>query len=158
MSRKAINEALRLIFEGIECLKAAFPNRAFTIDGRLVGDVGEVIAALEYDVILHANIQPGHDATTVDGRNVQIKATFKDSLTFRTVPDYYLGFKLYRDGKHEEIFNGPGKIIFDRYANRKWIGERFLSFPISEFRRLSATIPEDLRIPKRPTAMSDSDR
>ena len=50
MTREAIGEALRLIFQGIETLKTAFPNRAFAIDGRLVGDVGEVIAALEYDV------------------------------------------------------------------------------------------------------------
>ncbi len=94
MSRAAISEALRLIFQGIENLKQEFPNRAFTIDGRLVGDVGEIIAALEYDVRLHDVSQPNHDGTTSDGRNVQIKATFKDSLTFKTVPDYYLGFKL----------------------------------------------------------------
>lgn len=104
------------MFQGITHLKEAFPDRAFTIDGRLVGDVGEVIAALEYDVVLHDVSQPNHDATTLEGRNVQINATFKDSLTFKTVPDYYLGFKLYPDGTHEEIFNGPGKIILDRYA------------------------------------------
>lgn len=59
---------------------------------RVVGDVGEVIADLEYAIILHDTSQPGYDATTSDGRNVQIKATLKDSLTFKTVPDYYLGF------------------------------------------------------------------
>src|SRR5436190_19759510 len=116
MSRRAINEALKLIFEAIERLKRAFPNRSFTIDGRLVGDVGEVIAALEYDVVLHDVSQPNHDATTSDGRNVQIKATFKNSLTFKTVPDYYLGFKLYPDGTHEEISNRTGKLILDRYV------------------------------------------
>jgi len=84
MSRAAISEGLRLIFQGIERLKESFPNRAFTIDGRLVGDVGEVIAALEYDVILHEVSRATHDATTPDGRNVQIKATFKESLTPRT--------------------------------------------------------------------------
>ncbi len=76
---------------------------AFTIDGRFVGDLGEVIAALEYEVELHQISQARHDATALDGRNVQIKATFKESLTFRSVPDYYLGFKLYPDGRHEEI-------------------------------------------------------
>jgi hypothetical protein len=49
-SRNAITEALALIFQGIEKLKSAFPHRQFTIDGRLVGDIGEVIAALEYDL------------------------------------------------------------------------------------------------------------
>jgi hypothetical protein len=149
MKREAISEALRLIFQAIESLKEAFPNRAFTIDGRLVGDVGEVIAALEYDVELHDVSQPTHDATTSDGRHVQIKATFKDSLTFRTVPDYYLGFKLYPDGRHEEIFNGPGKVIYERYRARKGIGLALLSFPVTELRKLSEQIVESDRIPKR---------
>ena len=50
--RRALKEGLALVFQGIEHLKAEFPSRKFTIDGRLVGDVGEVIAALEYDIEL----------------------------------------------------------------------------------------------------------
>lgn len=138
-----------MIFDAIERLKEAFPNRAFTIDGRLVGDVGEVIAALEYDLVLHEISQPTHDATTSDGRNVQIKATFKNSLTFKTVPDYYLGLKLYPDGRHEQVFNGPGRIIYDRYIERKGVGVVLLSIPISELRRLSNDIPANERIPRR---------
>jgi len=149
MSQDAIKDALKLIFDAIERLKEAFPNRAFTIDGRLVGDVGEVIAALEYDLVLHEISQPTHDATTSDGRNVQIKATFKDSLTFKTVPDYYLGLKLYPDGRHEEVFNGPGRVIYDRYIKRKGVGVVLLSFPISELRRLSNDISPHDRIPNR---------
>lgn len=76
---------------------------AFTIDGRLVGDIGEVIAALEYDVTLFETSQPDHDGVTSDGRRVQVKATFQEKLTFKTVPEYYLGFKLSPDGRHEEI-------------------------------------------------------
>lgn len=149
MKRAAISEALRLIFLAIESLKEAFPNRAFTIDGRLVGDVGEVIAALEYDVVLHDVSQPNHDATTSDGRNVQIKATFKDSLTFKTVPDCYLGFKLYPDGRHEEIFNGPGKVIYDRNVARKGVGVVLLSFPVKDLQKLSEQVAPRDRIPKR---------
>jgi hypothetical protein len=151
MKRQAVNDALKLIFEAIERLKRAFPNRAFTIDGRLVGDVGEVIAALEYDLVLHEVSQPTHDATTADGRNVQIKATFQDALTFKTVPDYYLGFRLYPDGRHEEIFNGPGKLIYERYINRKGIGVVLLRFPVAELRRLSDKVSPSERVPKRKT-------
>ena len=155
MKRAALKEGLRLVFQGITHLKETFPNRAFTIDGRLVGDAGEVIAALEYDVVLHDVSQPNHDATTSDGlRHVQIKATFKDSLTFRTVPDFYLGFKLYPDGSHEEIFNGPGQIILDRYAARKGAGKLLLSFPIAELKKLSATVAHAKRIPRRPEVES----
>ena len=149
VKRAAINEALGLVFQGIERLKEAFPNRAFTIDGRLVGDVGEVIAALEYDLVLDDVQQANHDAITADGRKVQIKATFKDSLTFKTVPEYYLGFKLYPDGRHEEIFNGPGAIISGRFVGRKGLGVSLLSFPIAELRKLSALVAQKDRIPKR---------
>ena len=147
--RESITEGLALIFEGINRLREAFPNRAFTIDGRLVGDVGEVIAALEYDLTLDAVSQPDHDECCVDGRRVQVKATFKDSLTFKTCPDYYLGFKLWPDGRHEEVFNGPGRIIHERYAGRKKIGAQLLSFPISELHALSAQVRPEDRIPRR---------
>lgn len=150
--RQTIAEALALIFDGITRLKKAFPNREFTIDGRLVGDIGEVIAALEYDVVLHEVSQPDHDATTPTGRKIQIKATFKDSLTFKTIPDYYLGFKLFPDGRHEEVFNGPGRIIYERYEHRRGIGVQLLSFPNKELKALSRGVPAHDRIQKREVA------
>jgi len=125
--KNKIADALRLIFDGINSLKDAFPKKEFTIDGRLVGDIGEVLAALEYDIELFDVLVKGHDGKTSDGRLVQVKATFKDSLTFRTVPDYYLGLKLYRDGNHEVIYNGPGKLIYEQYKHRKGIGKDLLS-------------------------------
>jgi len=149
MENHTLSEALKLIFTGIAQLKESFPSRSFTIDGRLVGDIGEVIATREYDVILHNVSRPGHDAITSDGRNVQIKATFKDSLTFKTVPDYYLGFKLYPDGQYEEIYNGPGNLIYERYANRKGIGVDLLSFPITILKKLSSSVAPHRRIPTR---------
>jgi len=147
--RESIAEALALIFQGIERLSAGFPNRKFTLDGRLVGDLGEVIAALEYDIVLSRVQHPRHDGRTSRGRNVQIKATFKDSLTFRTIPDYYLGLKLYPDGHYEEVFNGPGRIIYDRYRRRKGIGVELLSFPIDELHKLSQTVATRYRMKKR---------
>ena len=147
--RVAINQALALIFQAVKSLSEAFPKRAFTIDGRLVGDVGEVIAELEYDLELDEISQPTHDGVTADGRKVQIKATFKDSLTFKTCPEYYLGFKLYPDGRHEEIFNGPGKIIYEKYAHRKGIGTSLLSFPIAELKKLAVNVDIKDRIPLR---------
>jgi hypothetical protein len=146
---EVISESLGLIFRGIEALNKAFPNREFTIDGRLVGDIGEIIAGLEYGVILDDVAQRDHDGHTVDGRRVQIKATFKKHLTFKTVPDYYLGFKLNKDGSYYEVYNGPGRIICDRYAHRKDIGVKLLSLPISKLKTLSQTVEPIERIPKR---------
>ena len=149
MIAHAIREALTLIFQGIERLHVAFPSRAFTIDGRLVGDIGEVIAELEYDLTLDAVSVRDHDAQMPNGRRVQIKATFKDSLTFTTCPDYYLGFKLYPDGRFEEVFNGPGMLILEKFSHRKDIGKKLLSFSITSLRELSDQVDVADRVPRR---------
>jgi hypothetical protein len=150
MAQQNIAKGLKLILEGIGILQESFSNRKFTIDGRLVGDIGEIIAAAEFDVTLDETSQSRHDGQTSDGRKVQVKATFKDSLTFRSIPDYYLGMKLNWDGTHEIIFNGPGHVISDHYGHRKGIGEELLSFPLAKLRELSATVSDKDRIPRRP--------
>jgi len=91
MKQEIIQEALKKIFEGIEQLKNAFPTKEFTIDGRLVGDIGEALAQRDYDITLYLGLTKDYDGETSCGKKVQIKATFKNSLTFKKVPDYYLG-------------------------------------------------------------------
>jgi uncharacterized protein DUF6998 len=115
----------------------------------LVGDIGEVIAELYYDVALDETAQHDHDGMTSDKRRVQIKATFQDQLTFTTVPQLYLGFKLSKDGTFREVYNGPGEIIFSRYKHRQGIGKKQLRFPVAELTKLSVKVPVDQRIPKR---------
>jgi hypothetical protein len=154
LAQKNVARGLKLILEGIGILQQSFSNRKFTIDGRLVGDIGEIIAAAEFDVKLDETSRSRHDGETSDGRKVQIKATFKDSLTFRSIPDYYLGLKLNWDGTHEVIFNGPGHVISDHYRKRKGVGEQLLSFPLAKLRELSATIPDGGRIPLRSISLS----
>ena len=149
MSRQKIEEGLAHIFRGISILQTEFANRQFTIDGRLVGDIGEIIAATEFDVILDEVGQAGHDGKTSDGRLVQIKATFQDKLTFRKTPQLYLGFKLYPNGGHDVIYNGPGHFIFQEYQHRQGIGVNLLRFPNSRLKELSADIPDKDRVPAR---------
>ena len=148
--RAAIKHSWGLIFEGIRHLHDAFGGRRkFTIDGRLVGDIGEVMAELHYELSLDETSQPTYDATTKDGRRVQVKATFKESLTLSSVPDLYLGLKLHEDGAFEEIFNGPGQLIAERYAYRKGIGDKLLSFPIKELRLLQLSVADKDRVTRR---------
>jgi hypothetical protein len=149
MSRDRIAEALGLIFRGIGILQAEFSHRRFTIDGRLVGDIGEIIAAAEFDIVLDEKSQAVHDGRTSAGHGVQIKATFQEELTFKTVPERYLGFKLYEDGHHEVIYNGPGHVIYEHYAHRAGIGVKLLRFPNAVLRQLDVKILDSLRVPKR---------
>lgn len=151
--RDRIVEALASIFHGIELLQQSFSNRQFTIDGRLVGDIGEIIAAAEFDITLDETSRAKHDGITSDGHKVQIKATFKDSLTFRTVPDYYLGLQLFRDGRHEVVFNGPGHIIADVLKLRKGFGKELISISVSRLKRLSERVADGDRIKRRKEVM-----
>lgn len=146
----AIKHSLGLIFKGIQTLQTTFEHRRrFTIDGRLVGDIGEMLAELHYELRLDEKSMPIHDATTYDGRRVQVKATFKDSLSISKVPNFYLGLKLHKDGTFEEIFNGPGRLIAKRYSHRKGIGDKLLSFPINELRVLQSSVPDKELVTRR---------
>jgi hypothetical protein len=131
MSRKKIEEALAHIFRGIgptnRVYEPSIYNRRSACRRYWRNHCGDGIRQ--------------HDGKTSDGRLVQVKATFQDQLTFRKTPELYLGFKLYPDGGHEVIFNGPGHIIFDEYRNRKGIGVNLLRFPNSRLKELSANIP-----------------
>lgn len=146
MAKEAVEAALRHIFLGIELLQKQFSNRRFTIDGRLVGDIGEIIAATEFDVKLDDIGRSVHDGETSDGRLVQIKATFRNALTFRYTPQLFLGFKLYRDGRHDVVFNGPGQAIFERFSHRQGIGVKLLRFPNSTLKELSAQVRDEDRV------------
>jgi hypothetical protein len=146
----SFNAALAVIFQGIEQLKASCSNRRrFTIDGRLVGDIGEIIAVREFDILLDDVSRPRHDARTADGRDVQIKATFQDKLTFGVEPDLYVGLKLSMDGSYDVVFNGPGRYIFEAFSSRKGIGVQLLSFSLAQLSEISAGIPDHERVPSR---------
>jgi hypothetical protein len=145
-----IESGLKLIFEGISTLRSAFDERRkFTIDGRLVGDIGEVIAELEYDLEIDVVSEALHDGTTSDGRRVQVKATFQNQLTFKGGYDLYLGLKLFQNGTFQEVYNGPGDVIAKRFAHRMGMGKVLLSFPISELAKLQSEVREQDRVRRR---------
>ncbi len=144
--QKAIQQLCKITTE----LKDNHKSKKFTLDGRLVGDLGEVIAEENYKITLFDNIQPLYDATTEDGKMVQIKATFKDKLTFPTehIPELFLGLKLNEDGSFKEIYNGPGKYIKELIGKRKSPYNRLHLLPIEKLRDISSKIPETERIKK----------
>jgi len=148
-TREIIKDSLEKIFSGIKQLKEALPSKEFTIDGRLVGDIGEAIVQRDYDLTLYEGLAKDYDGETPCGKKVQIKATFKNSLTFKKVSDYYIGIKIFEDGTYEEIFNGPGKVIENKYNHRKGFGKDLLSFPNKRLSELSVNVPSEQRIAKR---------
>jgi len=146
-----IEEALNGLFTAVSMLQEAYPSKPFTPDGRLVGDIGEVVASLAYRLTLNEGLTKHHDAVTEDGRNVQIKTTFGTSLTFPVhhVPDYYLGIRMNRDGTFEEIYNGPGHLIRDQLARRKATKTGLHGGLMPMLKRTNLLVPDSERIPKR---------
>jgi hypothetical protein len=143
-----LKEEITKLFDLKERLNKEFENRNFTPDGRLIGDIGEVLAELYYDIILDKGQSHTHDGETPDGQSVQIKISFQDHLTFGKIPKYYLGLKIDKNGDYTEVYNGPGQIIYDRYKHRKHIGDRLLRFPMQELIKLNDTVPENKKIKK----------
>ncbi|WDG45662.1 DUF6998 domain-containing protein [Pseudomonas chlororaphis] len=149
--QEQIAAALEQLFGAVTKLQAAYPGKPFTLDGRLVGDIGEVVASLHYRVTLNEGLTKHHDAIADDGRNVQIKTTFSKNLTFPVdhVPDYYLGIKLSRDGTFEEIYNGPGQLIKDELKRRAPTTNGLHGNLMSQLKRINLTVPDEQRIPRR---------
>ncbi|MFC1998778.1 DUF6998 domain-containing protein [Chloroflexota bacterium] len=146
-----IQQAVRQLLKIVRSLHKVHPIKKFTLDGRLVGDIGEVLAAQKYDIQLFDGIVKHHDAHTSDGRSVQIKATMKKALTFPGdhIPDYYLGIKIHEDGTFTEIFNGPGKIAWEAIKNRKNTKINLHMISLSKLEDLNKKVREEDRIPIR---------
>ena len=150
-----IRSAVKQLLHIVELLQDEYPKKKFTLDGRLVGDLGETLVATEYDVELFEGVPPHHDGQTSDGRKVQIKSTMKDSLTVAAdhTPDHYLGIKIHRDGTFEEVFNGPGSIVWEAVKDRKHPKNNQHKLPIKKWRELDETVEASDRIPRRATTL-----
>jgi hypothetical protein len=98
-------------------------NKQFSLDGRLVGDIGEVLAAEKYGLRLLDENAEIHDAEELaTGRMVQIKSTFKGYCYFPfgedRIPDYFLSIQIDENGKISEMYNGPGRFLYENYIKK----------------------------------------
>lgn len=145
-----INQAVQQLLSIVEKLRHAYPdgNKKFTLDGRLVGDIGEILVSEAYDVTLFDGLEKHHDGKTTDGRLVQIKATMKEALTFPAdhIPDFYLGIKIKEDGTFVEIFNGPGDVVHAAIANRSHPKNNLHSISVATLAKLNETVESEKRI------------
>ena len=127
-------------------LEARYPGRRFTLDGHLVGSIGEVLAAEAYDLELHPSSYKTHDALAPDGRQVQIKLTQRKAIGISSDPEHLLVHKLHPDGRHEEIYNGPGAPVWE-YARSRIQKNGQAQISLSRLRTLMAQVAPELRLP-----------
>ena len=118
---------IRQLYAITQELEHNYPGRKFTPDGHLVGSIGEVLVSEHYGLTLLPNSSETHDAVTKDGRLVQIKATQVKGVSISSEPEYVIVIKLFTDGSWEEVYNGPGKPVWNNAGKMQKNGQRYIA-------------------------------
>jgi hypothetical protein len=142
-NRNKIPQLIKRLYEIVAELESLFPGRKFTPDGHLVGSLGEVIAAHDYDLTLLEPSAKTHDARK-GSKQIQIKATQGKAVAMYGEPEHLLVLKLLKDGTAVEIYNGPGKPAWERAGKLQKNGQKSIS--LSSLRILMETVPANQTI------------
>jgi len=118
----------------------------FTLDGNLVGDIGEAVAAELFDIKLSKKCGRAIDGFTrgPDPRSVQVKAsgTFRGPAFRKSElgADYLLFFHFDFDRRMGEVvFNGPERVALSLMP-KTWIaGQRMIS--VARLRKANLEVP-----------------
>ena len=144
MDKDKFDQLIKQIYSAVDGLRKMFPNRRFTPDGRMVGDIGEVIGEYYYGIELHkSSTHKGSDGL-VNGRHVQIKCTQKEETYLKGDQDLFLVIKIYPDGSWKEIYNGDYKRVWDKYKKSK--NDPLVS--LKKLSELNKSVREEDKIPK----------
>lgn len=111
--KKKVHRLIKIVKE----LEVDFPGRHFTLDGHLVGSIGEVMAAYYYGIELYPASAVAHDGE-IKGKKVQIKITQQEDIVINHEPEYLIALYLNKNGNVYEIYNGPGKEPWDNASKR----------------------------------------
>jgi len=141
-----IPELVRALYRTVAEFHKLFPDRPFTPDGHLVGSLGEVIVAHDYNLKLLPPSREGYDALTADGKRVEIKITQGTRVALRNRPDYLLVLKLRADGTVEEAYNGPGAEPWAQSCKMQKNGQRPIS--LGKLKVLMKSVTEESKIKK----------
>jgi hypothetical protein len=141
---KQIPALVRELYSVVRKLEELFPHRRFTLDGHLVGSIGEVLASNIYGLeLLPASVE-AHDAKAPDGTLVQIKATQVKSIGLRSEPEHLLVLRILPDGRAEEVYNGPGTLAWANAGKMQKNGQRPIS--ISKLIKLMEGVPREKQL------------
>lgn len=169
-----VQAALKLIVDGRNQMRAVHcthmddhgdsvsqDKMTFAIDGRMVGDLGQLIAEQIFAIRLCP--QPKIDAVSTQdpARRVQVKATFLNtSLQMKNGDDHIIAMQLHEDGKYRVLYNGPAQPALDylkapkdyRGGGRKMAGRQLEGIFLSTWALLNTAVKDEDRIPRRTAA------
>ena len=120
-----LKEAIKDLYSSVAKLQAAFPGKPFTPDGRMVGDIGEAIAALKFNVVLDKRLRRDWDGYRIDSfeekSEVQVKATQKDETYLKKPPHEgdLIVFKIFDNGEWECCYDGKIMRVWNSLVKQK---------------------------------------
>jgi hypothetical protein len=143
---RRIGPIIRKLYAARNQLRKAFPKLSFTLDGNLVGDIGEAIAAADYQLNPLPKGTKRHDFMHPNGTKVQVKATQqtkgnvglgRDKQRF----EHLVVFQIRENGTYSVLFDAPG-----RYINKAWKGKKTASLSVLQLKALNAEVRPKERI------------
>lgn len=139
-----VAELLDQLYASSDELETLFPGRKFTLDGHLVGSVGEVVAAYMFGLELNPASTIAHDARAADGRQVEIKLTQGKRISIRHDPEHLIVLTRPKGSKIDVVYNGPGGQVWSACGKMQKNGQRPIS--ITKLKMLNATVLDAQRL------------
>ena len=139
---------VKQLYATVNELEAMFPDRHFTPDGHMVGSLGECLVADAYNLELKTASNKGYDAITESGVEVEIKATQSNSVAFRSQPQHAIVIKILRDGTFEEIYNGPGALVWEQFNGKRLPSNGQFQVSLNKLRQLNQRVAQAERLPR----------
>jgi hypothetical protein len=140
-----VGKLIDQLYCSTDALENLFPGRKFTLDGHLVGSVGEVVASYMFDLELNAASTLAHDAKSPDGKQVEIKLTQGKSVAIRHKPEHLLVLFRPKGAKISVIYNGPGEPAWSAAGKMQKNGQRPIG--IGKLAALNLVVREADRLP-----------
>jgi hypothetical protein len=141
-SGKSLEPIIKRLYEARNELRAIFPELPFSLDGRLIGDIGEAIALQDFGFTRLPEGTEIHDFVTDDGRHVQVKTTQATAphrgvglgLTMQSF-EHLIVIQISEEGTYNILYDGPGSYVDAARSHRKTP-----SLTVSQLRNLNSKV------------------
>jgi hypothetical protein len=149
-STQSLVPIIKSLYQARSELRKLFPELSFTLDGKLIGDIGEAIALQDFGLTKLPEGTELHDFVTDDGRKVQVKTTQATNphrgvglgLTMQSF-EHLIVIQIAEDGAYSILYDGPGSYIDGARSHRTTP-----SLTVSQLQRLYAKVSDAERIIK----------
>lgn len=122
--RVKLPKTVAKLYEAVAELKQAYPGRHFTLDGHLVGSIGEVVARETFGFDLLAASFPNHDAKCSQRGFVQVKITAGKSIALRGACDHLIVLRILSPEEAEVVYDGKGGPVWEKAGKLQKNGQR----------------------------------